>query len=85
MSPRPQTQLATEDYSTVKNRALQLNSVLKNLGLLRSTELLISLVPAEYFVDTNNNGLRMAPFFSSVTIGGAEIYQGNLSSYFQSY
>ncbi|GAQ86709.1 putative polyphenol oxidase [Klebsormidium nitens] len=82
MSPKP-SKLPTNSFSAIKNRALQLNPILKNLGLLSATELLITLVPAEYMVDSGNNGFRMAPQYSTVTIAGAEIYRGTLSSYFQ--
>jgi polyphenol oxidase len=81
MSPSP-IALPTNAYSTTKNRALQINFDLEKLGLLKATELLISLVPAEYFVDEDNNALRTFPQFSTISFKGAEIHQGSLMSYF---
>ncbi|GAQ80985.1 hypothetical protein KFL_000680010 [Klebsormidium nitens] len=83
MSPNSNNVLSTQLYSTAKNRPLQINTDLYNLGLLKATELLITLVPVEYFVDEQNNAFRAAPQFSTISLGGAEIHQGTLKSYFQ--
>jgi hypothetical protein len=83
MSPNSNAFLSNDIYSTSKNRALQINVDLQNLGLLKATELLISLVPVEIFVDEDNNAFRAKPQFTTLTLGGAEIHQGSLISYFQ--
>ncbi|GAQ78582.1 hypothetical protein KFL_000150360 [Klebsormidium nitens] len=83
LSPSAMGHLSTQSFSTTKNRALQINADLQNLGLVNARELLVSLVPAEYFVDMDNNAIRDFPQFTTISFMGAEIHQGSLMSYFK--